>query len=204
MTGWESLAEEALARAQALVWLAWALGLPLRALLAPRQAVLAGAGLAALAALADPWLALLSLMVALFAPFSLVVTAMALDSLARPFRRAARRAPTPAWALALALAALLAYLAASMGVIAPDPYRLGYHPAAPGALVAILLLWSWMRGDAWLALACLAAQSLWLAGLGSDNGFDQIAHALLVPILALRLARSLLRRPQAPGSRPPA
>ena len=193
MTGWEALAEEIVARTQALVLLAWALRWPARALLGPREAVLAGAALAGAAALADPWLEFLSLTVALFAPFSLLVTAMALDDLARPFRKAPRLVPTPAWALGLGLAVMIAYLAASMGLVAFDPYRLGYQPPWPGVVVALLLLWAWRRGDLWLALACLAAQGLWHAGIGSDNGFDQIAHALLVPILAVRLARALAR-----------
>ncbi len=158
---------------------------------APRSAALAGGALGGLAMLgqyAAPEMAGFS---ALFSPVSLGIALLAGADLARPFGLCARR--WPALELAALLALYVAYVYASVGEAAPDPYALGYAGVGPAAVAMALAGWAFWRRDALLALTVAGAQLSWLLGLGSENFFDHLASALLVPAALIGLARRLRR-----------
>ncbi len=159
---------------------------------APRAAALAGAvlgGLAMLGQFLAPGLAGFS---ALFSPVSLGIALIAAADLARPFGLRTRR--WPAAELLALLALYVAYVYASVGEAAPDPYALGYAGAGPAVVALALAGWAWWRRDMVLALAVVGAQIGWLAGVGSENFLDHLASALLVPAALIGLARRLRGR----------
>lgn len=81
------------------------------------------------------------------------------------------------------LLAYTAFLAASMGVIPVEAYRLGYAPIPVAVMVLAVCLYGALSGNWLLPLITVAGQGLWVAGIGSSNWFDHVLHATLVPVV---------------------
>ncbi len=95
--------------------------------------------------------------------------------------------PIKRWEIGLFLIIYSAFLAASMGAIAFDPYRFGYDPVWAGLVAMLLVAYTAWRKNPFPAIIAVTGQALWLAGIGSSNYFDQIGHFLLLPILLFAL-----------------
>ena len=128
-------------------------------------------------------------LVAIFSPVSLGIAALALADLARPFGVMAQR-----WSwqeLGVVLIFYCAYIYASLGGVAFDRYALGYSGGAAIGVPVALAGVAYYRKD-WLMAAVVAgAQVLWMAGIGSENLFDHLASALLVPAVLIGMARRI-------------
>ncbi len=128
--------------------------------------------------------------VALLGPIGVVLPLLALRHVA-----AGVSMPLPAFGMAELLVFLVAYmgfLAASMGVLPVDPYRLGYAPVPVGIMVLGLCAYGAMSGNFFVPLVAVAGQALWVAGWGSSNWFDHVLHASLVPVVIVVLVLRLL------------
>ena len=77
----------------------------------------------------------------------------------------------------------MAFLAASMGVLPVDIYRIGYFPVPVGAMVLALCAYGALTGNFFIPLVAVLGQAAWVMGWGSSNWFDHVLHALLVPIV---------------------
>lgn len=128
--------------------------------------------------------------VAVLGPLGVVLPLLALRHVAGGLGLAIQPFPTP-W-LILFLLAYLAFLAASMGVLPADPYRLGYAPLPVAAMVLALCAWGAVQGNLFVPLLAVTAQALWLAGWGSSNWFDHVLHVALVPVVAVVLIGRLV------------
>lgn len=98
----------------------------------------------------------------------------------------------PTTGLVAFLLAYLLFLAASMGVLPADPYRLGYAPLPVAVMVLALCALGAVQGSLFLPLLAVLAQALWVAGWGSSNWFDHVLHATLVPVVAVVLIGRLV------------
>jgi len=133
------------------------------------------------------------MMIAAFAPFGLLLPALALRNIlcmsgvpAEPFRRLD---------VLVLLAGYVLFLCAALGVFSFEPYRLGYHPLPGGAVALAALAYLLWRGQFVLAGAVLLGQFAWVFGIGSPNLFDHLGHALLVPVMAIYLLNTSLFAP---------
>jgi hypothetical protein len=125
------------------------------------------------------------LMVAVLAPFGLLLPALAIrDVLGRTGLRVERFHPLE---ILLALAALTLFIASSIGVFPFDPYRLGYGVLVPAIVSLCLVMWAVLRHHWLILIAILAAQTLWVWGVYGNNFFDHLFHALIVPCCAIWL-----------------
>ncbi len=79
--------------------------------------------------------------------------------------------------------AYMGFLAASMGVLAVDLYRLGYLPVPVGIMVLACCAYGALTGNLFIPLVAVMGQAAWVMGWGSRNWFDHVLHALLVPIV---------------------
>lgn len=144
-----------------------------------RCAGLLGLGLLAIGA--QGWL------VAVLAPFGVILPALALQRLA-----AWGGLIAPPWRkgdLLLLLAAHVLFFALSLGLGPIDPYRFGYDPIWGSLIAFAVLLGLVWRGQLWLAGAALLGQILWSCGIGPENIFSHLTHALILPVLAVALLR---------------
>ncbi len=83
------------------------------------------------------------------------------------------------------------YIFASIGGVAFDPYAFGYSGGAGLGVPVALAGYAYYRKD-WLMAAIVAgAQALWLAGIGTENLFDHLTSALLVPALFVAIVRRM-------------
>ena len=168
---------------------AWAISRPLFPALGAGRAALAGLALAGALMMwqwLDPGVAALA---ALFSPVSLGLALLAGADLARPFGLRPRRWGTGE--MLVLLVAYVAFLHAALGWMQFDPYAQGYAGVAPAMLALVLGGYAFWRRDGLLAAITLGAQLAWLSGIGSENFFDHLAGALLVPALLIGLARRL-------------
>ena len=169
----------------------WLFSRPLGLVLGPQIAAISGLSLAlALSGISLIWPAS-GWPIAIFSPVSLGIAALALADLMRPFGVIARR-----WSgseLLVILAFYMVYLFASLGGIAFDPYALGYTAGISLGIPVALAGYAYARRD-WLLGAVIAtAQALWATGIGSENLFDHLVSALLVPAILIGMWRSLWR-----------
>ncbi len=155
----------------------------------PRAAALAGGALGGLAMAGQYLVPAVAGFSALFSPVSLGIALVAGADLARPFGLPPRR--WPAAELLALLALYVAYVYASIGEAAPDPYALGYAGPGPAVVALALAGWAFWRRDMLLALTVVGAQLSWLSGVGSENFLDHLASALLVPAALIGLVRRL-------------
>ncbi len=84
------------------------------------------------------------------------------------------------------------FLAASMGVVPVDPYRLGYAPGAVAVMVLMLCLYGLLSGNWFVPVVAVMGQLLWVLGHGSSNWFDHVVHATLVAVVVVVLLLRLV------------
>lgn len=156
---------------------------------APLAAGLGGlAGVLAVLAFRDT--VALRAMVAVLGPVGVVLPLLALRHVAGGLGL-----PVQGFPIAGLVAFLLAYLlflAASMGVVPVDPYRLGYAPLPVAVMVLAVCALGAVQGNVFLPLLAVLAQGLWVAGWGSSNWFDHVLHVALVPVVAVVLIGRLI------------
>lgn len=125
--------------------------------------------------------------VAIFSPVSLGIAIYAVVDMTRPFGVIA-----PRWSLAelgAGLAAYCVYIYASLGWIMFDPYALGFSGGASFGVPVVLAGYAYWRKDWVLGGIIVGAQALWMAGIGSENLFDHLVSALVVPAILIGVAR---------------
>ncbi|UXX84628.1 hypothetical protein [Roseovarius pelagicus] len=124
-------------------------------------------------------------LLALLAPFGILLPALALRHMG-----AQLGLPVQPFATAELVVILLVYvgfLAAAMGVIPVDIYRLGYAPIPVAIMVLVICAYGAASGSVFLPLVAVLGQGVWVMGWGSSNWFDEVTHATLVPILVIVL-----------------
>lgn len=154
-----------------------------RVVLSNRAAWVGAAAFAAIAML--PVVA--NLMVAMLAPIGVILPALAVRDIFGKAGRISERFHLAEVTIAFCLTTI--FIAASIGVIAFDPYRYGFGVLAPALLSLVGVGWAIIRGHHVVALAILLAQGLWVTGLSGHNFFDYSLHALLVPVTLLWLVK---------------
>ncbi|MDZ7711191.1 MAG: hypothetical protein U5K36_14905 [Roseovarius sp.] len=122
---------------------------------------------------------------ALLSPIGVMLPALALRHAATVW--GVPVAPFGTVELLVFLAAYAVFLAAAMGLVPVDLYRLGYAPAPVAAMVLAVCAYGLWSGALFLPLVAVAGQALWVAGLGSSNWFDHILHAVLLPAVLVTL-----------------
>jgi len=183
-----SAAYEALA---AGIVTAWVLFQGLRLFLPLRMALGCALALGVLPYLLVPHVPAFAMIIAVFAPFGVLLPVLAVQSLMRTTGVAVPRFATRE--LLLGLVCYVAFLSASLGVFDWDPYRLGYTPHWGGGIAVLIAAYGALRGHVGLSLAALLGQVLWMLDIGSSNYFDHISHALMVPILVVVLVQRGVR-----------
>lgn len=171
----------------AAILLGWCASRLLMLALPDRRAVWVGYGGAGMIILFAHHTMPLGFFVALFAPFGVLLPALALQNSARVFGFNASRYRRRD--IIVFLAIYLAFLAASAGVVDWHPYSYGYDAFGAAVVALVLAVFALWRGYVVVLAVVVTAQILWLAGIGSSNFFDQISHVLLIfvlPISALR------------------
>jgi len=94
--------------------------------------------------------------------------------------------------LGIFLLAYGAFLAASLGYLPVDIYRLGYAPLPVGIMALGLCAYGAITGNIFIPMVAVAGQGLWLKGWGSSNWFDHVLHAALLPIALLALTAHIV------------
>ncbi len=118
--------------------------------------------------------------VALLAPFGVMLPALALRDVAVTFG-----APIPGFSMleiAVFLMLYTGFLASVFGKVPLELYRYGYAPKPVGLMVLALCAYSFATGNWFLAVVTVTAQSFWTLRLGSSNWFDHMLHVLLWPV----------------------
>ena len=128
-------------------------------------------------------------LVSLFEPAALGLSFLILRSLAKSFISIKK---VPVWEQVLAWGMLAAYYFTSAGMTMFDPYRFGFNPLWAGSTAAALCLYAGIRGYIGFALLPVAAQFVWISGLGSSNYFDHIFSALMIVIVPLCWVKAAL------------
>lgn len=124
-------------------------------------------------------------LMALLAPFGVVLPALALRHAAVGIGL-----PIPGLSsleLAVFLVAYVAFLAAAFGLFSTDIYRFGYSPTPVVCMVLGVCAYSLVTGNWFLAGIAVAGQLAWAMKWGSSNWFDHVLHVVLVPVVALSL-----------------
>ncbi len=124
-------------------------------------------------------------LVALLAPFGVMLPALALRDIVVAFG-----VPVPGFSgfeLFIFLLLYTGFLTSAFGKGPIDLYRFGYAPKPVAAMTLVMCLYSLLTGNWFLALVAVLAQGAWSLRLGSGNWFDHISHLLLWPIALLAL-----------------
>lgn len=134
-----------------------------------------------------PGLAFYALVIAVFAPFGMMLPVLAAQSILRDFGIGSKRFATVDLIVILVL--YVGFIAASIGVIDWDPYRYGYAPLWGGAMAVGLCIYGALRGHIGVCIAALGGQILWMMDIGSSNYFDHVSHVMIIPVIATCLIR---------------
>lgn len=167
------------------VLLAWAAFMILSAVLGPVAAVLGGIILGGGAAYLLRQGRVLGGLVAVLEPIGVVLPILAIWQMAGAMGLDLPRLSV--LELLIYLAAHVALLAASMGALPGEPYRLGYAPLPVGAMVLLACLYGLATGHPLIPLIAVAGQVLWVLGWGSSNWFDHVIHAVMIPAALISL-----------------
>jgi len=124
-------------------------------------------------------------MVALLAPFGVMLPALALRHAAVTLGVQVPGFAT--WELLAFLVLYTAFLATAFGVIPVEVYRLGYAPVAVTVMVLAVCAHALATGNWFLALVAVSGQAAWTMGWGSSNWFDHVLHVALWPVAAVVL-----------------
>ena len=165
--------------------LAWAAFMAFSAVLSPVAAVLSGALIGGGATHVLRNSRALGGIVAVLEPIGVVLPLLALWHMAGALGADLPRLST--LELLIFIIVWSGFLAASMGVVRAEPYRLGYAPVPVGVMVLMVCLYGALTGNPLLPLIAVAGQTLWMLRLGSSNWFDHVAHAVLVPVAVVAL-----------------
>ncbi|MEM9911777.1 MAG: hypothetical protein AAF922_13430 [Pseudomonadota bacterium] len=128
--------------------------------------------------------------VAIFAPFGVMLPALALRHLA-----VSLGVDVPGFSSLELFAFLMAYilfLMAAFGLLPVDFYRLGYSAKIVGLMTLALCLYALASGNWFLALVAVGGQAVWAVGWSSSNWFDTVLHVTLVPAAFITLLMRLL------------
>ena len=128
-------------------------------------------------------------MVALLAPFGVMLPALALRHMGAKLGLPV--IPFATSELLVFLLVYVAFLASAMGVVPVDIYRIGYAPLPVAVMVLAVCLYGLLTGNWFLPLVAVLGQLLWVMGWGSSNWFDHVTHVLLVPVTAVVLVTRL-------------
>jgi hypothetical protein len=129
-------------------------------------------------------------MVALLAPFGVMLPALALRHAATTLGVA--MPPFATWELVAFLGLYTAFLATAFGVIPVELYRLGYAPMPVMVMVLAVCAYALVTGNWFLALVAVLGQAAWVMGWGSSNWFDHVLHAALWPVALVVLITRLV------------
>ncbi len=128
-------------------------------------------------------------MVALLAPFGIMLPALALRHMAGHLGLAFT--PFHTGEILIFLLLYLAFLAAAMGALPLDIYRLGFAPLPVALMVLALVAYGAAQGSLFIPALAVLGQLIWVLGWGSSNWFDHMLHVALIPVaivvLILRL-----------------
>ena len=128
-------------------------------------------------------------LVALLAPFGVMLPALALRHMA-----VAQGLSIPGFStgeIAVFLLVYIAFLCTAFGVIPVDLYRYGYAPWPVATMVLAVCAYALLTGNWFLAGVAVTGQLAWVMGWGSSNWFDMMLHVLLVPVAAVTLITRL-------------
>jgi len=139
-----------------------------------------------------PELLFYSMIIAIFAPFGLLLPMAAVQGFFRDFGYPVNRFATVDLVIVLIL--YLIFVSASVGVVTWDPYRYGYDPVWGGFVALILCLYGMLREHLGIVIIALAGQFLWMLGIGSSNFFDHVSHVLIIPVILVCLFQRALSR----------
>ncbi len=128
--------------------------------------------------------------VAVLAPFGVMLPALALRHVAA--KLGVPVVPFAGWELIGFLVLYTGFLAAAFGVIAFDPYRLGYAPVPVAVMVLALCACGFVTGNWFVPLVAVLGQLFWAMGWGSSNWFDQVLHVALWPVALVVLVGRLV------------
>lgn len=129
-------------------------------------------------------------MVALLAPFGVMLPALAL-------RHAGVKLgfEVPSFGtleLGVFLLAYIMFLMTAFDVVPVDLYRFGYAPMPVAMMVLAVCGYGLATGNWFLPLVAVLGQAFWVMGWGSSNWFDFVLHVLLVPVTAIALVLRLV------------
>lgn len=167
--------------------LLWALFRLLRPWMPPLRAL--GFGVLILAVVALLGHELLFILIAVLAPLGVVLPGLALQDIWLRCRDTAQTRRFSTIELTLFAGLYAGFLAASIGVVSFDPYRVFYDPVAGAVLAFFACGYALWRGHVALAVMVVLGQLAWALGLGSSNFIDHVAHVLLVPVIAVILTK---------------
>lgn len=168
-----------------LGWAAW--GVLSLGLSAP-WSIVAGLAVGAICAFGLRETLALRGIVAVLGPIGVVIPLLALRQMAGVLGVPVH--PFGTLELLVFLAAYLVFLAAAMGALPAEIYRLGYAPLWVAGIVLAICAYGLWQGSVFLPALAVSAQLLWVLGWGSSNYFDHILHVGLIPaVLIVLVAR---------------
>jgi hypothetical protein len=172
------------------VILGW-VGFALTGLIMPMPlAILAGIGVGVLSVTLLRQTVVITGFIALMGPVGVALPALALRHVASHLGLEIQAFSSAE--LVVFLLAYAAFLAASLGYLPVDIYRLGYAPLPVGIMALMLCAYGALTGNFFIPLVAVAGQGLWLKGWGSSNWFDHVLHAALMPIALLVLTAHIV------------
>ncbi|WP_397542782.1 hypothetical protein [Roseovarius salis] len=157
--------------------------------LSPVPAVVLGgvAGAALVAAFRDS--VAIGGMMALLAPFGVMLPALALRHAA--VKLGVAMPPFATWELLVFVGLYTAFLATAFGVIPLEVYRLGYAPLPVTLMALAVCAYALATGNWFVAVVAVTGQAAWTFGWGSSNWFDHVLHAALWPVAVVALVTRL-------------
>lgn len=126
-----------------------------------------------------------NVMVALLAPFGVMLPVLALRHVGMRFGL-----EFPVFGtieLAVFLVVYVVFLMAAFDVLPVDLYRYGYAPVPVAAMVLAVCAYGFVTGNWVLPLVAVLGQAFWVMCWGSSNWFDYVLHVVLVPVVAVVL-----------------
>ncbi|HKL46605.1 MAG TPA: hypothetical protein VJ906_10240 [Roseovarius sp.] len=129
-------------------------------------------------------------MVALLAPFGVMLPALALRHMT--MGAGLPVVPFATLEILVFLVLYVAFLTSAIGLVRLDAYRIGYAPLPVAVMVLAVCLYGFLTGNWFLPLVAVLGQALWLSGWGSSNWFDHVTHVLLVPVALVVLILRLI------------
>lgn len=180
----------ALSSAALAVLIGWAVMMLCGVVLSAPLALAAGAGAGAVAVTLFAHSLPVTGLMALLAPFGVMLPALALRHVAAQLGVTVQ--PFGTMELLIFLVLYTGFLAAAMGALPVDLYRYGYAPVPVALMVLAVCAYGYATGSLLLPLVAVLGQAVWVLGWGSSNWFDEVTHALLVPVLIIVLVQRLI------------